>query len=109
MRVCVNCKAAENPLSKLRFVDQHDGSAICLNCYPQIELEGISGLDDYVVITCSNGRGSGIHGACYDDYVVITCPNCRGSGIHGAKACAACVRLGVVRISKNSIPIYSQK
>ena len=88
MRVCVNCKAAENPLSKLRFVDQHDGSAICLNCYPQIELEGISGLDDYVVITC---------------------PNCRGSGIHGAKACAACVRLGVVRISKNSIPIYSQK
>lgn len=85
MRICSSCQAAENPKATLKFHAHSDG-IFCERCrQPEIVSGGISGLDDLVVIPC---------------------PNCRGSGIHGNGACKACVRLGVVRVSKNSIPVY---
>ncbi len=88
MRLCGRCKAAENPLSNLRFADSIEG-ALCEKCYsrfyggPEIRLPGdISGLNQYAVIKC---------------------PNCRGN----SRECKSCVGYGVVRIAHNAIPVFN--
>jgi len=88
-RICGRCRAAENPNSKLKFVESPEG-ALCEGCFSRhynVPDPGFSGPSD--------------------DLVVITCPDCRGR--HHAPSgfpCQACAGYGAVRIAKNALVVY---
>lgn len=84
MLVCGLCKAAENPLGKLRFYETPLGTR-CERCREEsVGLPIVSYRDP-------------------EDLVVIDCPACRGDD---PLRCNTCAGFGVVRVSLNSIPVY---
>ena len=95
MRICGQCKAAENPHGKLRFLESPTG-VLCANCFAGTFGEPPSSFP--------KGNISGL-----DQFVVIKCPDCRGAGSKSGRACAACARYGYVRVAKNALPVYVLK
>ena len=89
MRVCNRCKAAENPLSNLTFVDSPEGD-LCKKCF-----------DAHYTKAAPPPSGGA------ESLVVIICPDCRGKhhALHG-KPCGACAGYGYVRIQANALAVY---
>lgn len=97
-RVCDKCGRADNPLSPLSFFERN-GEDLCEVCYRRLYVQKMPGVADD-----SGGTVSPIFGK----LVVIPCPDCRGTSHkpHGFP-CETCCGYGSVRISENSLPIYS--
>ncbi len=90
MRMCSQCKRAENPLNPALGFREVLDEVLCDVCFQRFDLpsESISGLDEPV-----------------DKYVVITCPRCWADS-NWVQRCKTCCKYGVVRIAKNCLPVY---
>ncbi len=106
MRQCETCKAAENPLGRLRFKKFLDGKVYCENCLPPS-------------LTPASPSGPPPSSAGYDYkspppgvpvLTVIPCPDCRGMSHkpHG-KTCSGCAGYGSVRIPWVNLVVYQPK
>jgi len=96
-RLCATCKAAENPIGRLRFRKYLDGKVYCENCIPA----SVEVLDPTPPSKPSSSPMESSAGS----LVVIRCPDCRGE----AAGCEACVGYGAVRIPTNFLNIYKPK
>jgi len=92
MRICSQCKKAENPLNPALGFRKAFGKVLCDVCFQRFDshVESISGLEEQE-----------------DKYVVIPCPSCRGHAVARiSQECGVCCKYGVVRIAKNCLPVY---
>jgi hypothetical protein len=96
MRTCTICKAAENPLGRLKFSKYLDSKIYCANCIP-----GGGGRTPAPAPSISPQASSA------GSLVVIPCPDCRGMGpgLHGTE-CKGCSGYGSVRIPANFLNVY---
>jgi hypothetical protein len=97
MRTCAKCRAAENPIGRLRFKKYLDGKVYCENCLPA----SVEVLDPTPPATVS----SPLPGTSAGSFVVIPCPDCRGV----TPNCEGCAGYGSVRIPQNFLRIYVPK
>jgi len=98
MRTCEVCKAAENPIGRLRFRKHFDGLVYCEHCIP-----GGSGHREVPAPSSISSATSTSAGS----LVVIPCPDCRGMSHkpHG-NPCETCAGYGSVRIRENFLNEY---
>lgn len=96
MRLCSNCRAAENPLGRLRFKKFIDGKVYCENCIPA----NVEDLDPAPPKPASPMESSaGL-------LVVIPCPDCERGRYPSGVVCSACAGYGSVRIPANFLNVY---
>ena len=102
MRQCETCKAAENPLGRLRFRKFLDGKVYCENCTP-----GSEQPSSFPTPPSSAGSTTVTDPK---NLVVIHCPDCRGMSNkpHG-KLCSGCAGYGSVRIPIHNLVVYQPK
>jgi DnaJ-class molecular chaperone len=88
MKICNRCRAAQNHLSDLAFVESPEGD-LCQKCFDA----------HYAKAAPAPSKG--------EPLVVIVCPDCRGQhhAQHG-KPCKACAGYGAVRIAANALAVY---
>jgi hypothetical protein len=106
MRLCEKCRAAENPLGRLRFRKYLDGKVYCENCIPA-SVEVLAPTPPELVSSSLPGTSAG-------SLVVIPCPTCLGQGrgsrtptnVHLTK-CAVCSGYGRVRVPENFLNVYT--
>lgn len=98
MRTCVICKAAENPLGRLRFKKHVDRKLYCENCLPAGLGPKEPGVSPQILSPTPPGVAL---------LVVIPCPACRliSHKPHG-KICVDCSGYGSVRIEANFLNVY---
>jgi hypothetical protein len=104
-RLCVKCKAAENPLGRLRFKKSRvDGQVYCENCSPMTESIDTADEPEVTPVFAPPVRKPSA------GYVVIDCPDCAG-GSHRPhqKPCSGCAGYGAVRIEAAMLNVYRPK
>lgn len=101
-RVCQKCRAAENPLGRLRFKKSRvDGKVYCENCTPVTHsLDVAEAATPASPLRAPDRKPSA-------GYVVVGCPDCAG-GVHRPhkKPCPGCAGYGSVRIEASMLNVY---
>jgi len=102
MRTCVTCKAAENPLGRLKFRKFH-GIVYCENCSPGVVMTPPEPTSAPILPSPLSGTSAG-------SFVVIPCPQCRSVPRGRVPAsCDTCSDYGSVRIPVNFLNVYRPK
>jgi hypothetical protein len=100
MRTCEKCRAAENPLGRLRFSKSRiDGKVYCENCSPEGQISAAAEVAAPPPVSAAPQSSAGL--------VVIPCPSCRSVPRGRVPSpCEDCADYGSVRIPANFLNVY---